>query len=294
MARPNLPLRAAADDETLVELNADQLAVAKKEIGELWMVLKSLSDHIEKNEFTVAIRNSHCGCLEAFATRFNTAVGYDSDLEAQRFENAKFVREANIEIARLERLVGSSRGFDGVPDMIGLMRTNFRDWWCDGPCGSLVYDTPGHGAAGRGDGGGFYPCQGELRYTAELLPGFNEFENSMSDTPVTDKENQKNWLDRIGEEIDLYREGNSNRDAQMLDTPKNRAYVTKRLRDRFPSVRIDGWGVCSVYGKERDEDLMQIRYIKITIQKAEEMLPNDEEQKKRDAKEEAWRKNKKK
>ena len=279
MARPPISMGSSHDDETPVELNDDQLAVAKKEIGELWMVLKALNDHIENDTFTVSIRDSHCGCLEAFATRLNKAVGHDGDLETKRFEDTKYVREANIEIRRLEGLVGSSRGFDGVPDMIGLMRDNFRTFWTEGPCGCLVYDQPGHGAngAGSGEGGGFFPARGELWYTAELVPGFNEFDRSMSDTPVSDKRNQRNWLEEIGQEVDLYQESRSTRDAQMLDTPKNRAYVENRLKERFPSLVINAWGICSVYSGGAEHHQMQIRWVKITIKNCEEMLPTDEE-----------------
>lgn len=294
MARPLPRISVSSDDETLVELNADQLEVAKKEVGELWMVLKMLHEGIEKGTLTAGLRNTYCSCLESFATRLNKAIGHDSDLEKQHMENAKFVREANIEIARLERLVGSSRGLEGVADMLTLMRDNFGTFWRDEcPCGCLVYDTPGYGAGGgRGDGGGFYPSRGELRYTAELAPGFNEFERSFSDTPVSDKENQKNWLDEISQHLDLYRNGSSSRDAEMLDTPRNRAYVTKLLQDRFPSLVVNAWGIQSVYGEDRDTGLMQIRHLKITIHNVEEMLPTEEETQKREAKEEAWRKQK--
>lgn len=295
MVRPMIRMSESSQDDTIVQMDADQLAVAKKEIGEIWSVLKSLSHHIEKGDFTVAIRDSHCGCLESFAARFCKAVGHDEDIEKQRWENARAVREANLEIRRLEQLVGSSRGFDGVPDMIALMRESFKDFWWNAPCGSLVYDSPGHGAAGSGNGGGFYPARGQLWFTAELIPGFSGegdeyFDSSMSDTPVSDKEKKKNWIEQLGEKIDLhYPEKAYSSSAEMLDTPRNREYIENMLQTRFPSLRIDAWGIQSVYGDGKQRGLMQIRWFKITIENTEEMLPTEEETKRKKEKEEKWK-----
>jgi hypothetical protein len=92
MAHPELSLQSVSStDESLVELNPNQTEVAKKEIGELWMVLRAMNDHIEKGTFTVSIRDSHCGCLEASASRFCKAVGHDGDLEAKRREDSSYV-----------------------------------------------------------------------------------------------------------------------------------------------------------------------------------------------------------
>jgi hypothetical protein len=249
------------DDETPVELNADQLQVAEKEVQEIWTALTFLADNLK--DLTVSTRHSSMGCIESFFARLSQAVGYDGDIKKAKDGRNTEIREKNIEIRRLENLVGQNRGVDGVAESLSLCSQNFNKYWKKIGF-TLVYDHPSEEKCG-----GFGAGWGRIYYRAHLASMLNTHIDSHTDTPVSDAEEKGIFIEDMKKLLDL---GTEDRYHHLVfDTKKSRNHIESKLKERFPSLTVTDWHIQELRGH------MTIRSLNIKIENIEEMLPTDEE-----------------
>jgi hypothetical protein len=203
------------------------------------------------------------GCIESFVARLGKAVGYDGVIEKQKEERFAEIREKNIEIRRLEQLVGQSRGVDGVAESLSLCSQNFNKYWKKIGF-TLVYDHPSEEKCG-----GFGAGWGKIYYRAHLATMLNTWIDSHTETPVSDAEKKGIFIEDMKKLVDLVAEDKYHH--LVLDTEKSRNYIESKLRERFPSLTITDWHIQEIRGH------MTIRSLNIKIDNIEEMLPTDEE-----------------
>lgn len=271
----------AMHDESPVELNDDQREVIKKNLGELSMAISFLVDTINSGKLTVSTRHSVCRCIENWASSLTKACGGDSEIDARRKEESAHIRKANLEIHRLEQLIGSNRGFDGIPETMSVMSQTFKDYW-ELMGFSLVYDSPHRSTIG--EGGGFQGCHGHLYYHAACVTSLDSMRGDES-APVTAKKKQQEFVENMAAKLDLFGEGRH--DRYVLDTPKNRKYIQKALLARFPSLTVEEWCVRSI-GRRENKGTFYIRGINIIIDNCAELMPTEEEKAAREAKRKKW------
>lgn len=263
MVTVSLPDR---NDETPVPLTPDAESVALKALVETMDVLRQIHTDVRTRTVKAGMRTTLCGLLEYQLAHLFKAVGYDGALAAEVAGRNQAVREANAEIRRLEQLVGSSRGFDGVPELLSAMSREMRDFWKSQGF-SLVYDSPG---SPRGEGGGFSASGGCLLYRATLSLGLDWIARMDSATPVTDQLTEAGFIEQMGQRFDLGQEPSWSRDWYLLDTERNRATVRGVLKERFPSLMVVSWN-SRHFG--RDDQRFTLWGCDILLRDCSELLP---------------------
>jgi hypothetical protein len=235
-----LQMDPRSQDESPVQLTPDQKTHALKSLTEAMQTLHFLKGYLQEEKLTVGMRLCLCNLSESHVVEMATTLGYESDLAVQRERMHAEVRTANGEIRRLEKLVGSSRGFDGVPELMSRMSERMSGLW-KGMGFSLVYDSP-HGSS-RGEGGGFSAGYGHLRYHATLSCSLDPFSRAFSKTPVTDAEEEEIFHQRIAEQYDVVQIERSRDYPALLDTERNKLELERRLKAALPSLEVHGWNL---------------------------------------------------
>ena len=231
-------------DETPVVLNDDQKKKLKDKMQELFHSLIFLQEMVGKDELTVSTRCSTVGCAENWMGELAAITGYDSDIQKEKEERSHKIRAANTEIRRLEELVGSERGLDGIAEKLSLVKKNFDDHWKSmGFC--LTYSTP----IDNERPGGWDAGHGRIYFYATLS---THMDRRRDDDP---------------EGLELFLGEPSM--PQVLDTPENREYIVSGLQTKYPSLEVLSWSIVQCYGRGCTD--MQIRDLVIRIQDITEM-----------------------
>ena len=237
-----------SQDNTVVELSEDQLAVIEREGKELVGCLSNLKILLDGNKLTVSSRYNIAYLMKKCAAKLIETTGEETDIDQEQELMFAKLRLKNEEIRNLKELVGKSRGLDGVPESLRLASKNFQEFWSAiGFCG--VIDHPMiNSSTGHGQHGGFAPFRKSLCYEAHLWVRLNEMGYLFpSDTPVSDGEKHEKYLENMKNALDLEDEEKMNRAMyfHVLDTEKNRAYIEGNLRAKYPSLTIENIMVVS-------------------------------------------------
>jgi len=235
------------NDETLVELTDEKKEQLKDRIAEISSSLSLLIHLVNQDELKISNRFSILGCVENYIGELASIVGYDSDIEKEQQRRSERIKNANIEIRRLEELVGSERGLDGIAEKLSKLSKDFHDNWKSMGF-NLAYDSPMNEENPGGWGAGY----GAINYYARLS------------TYITSR-NSKDCK----EYLDLFEAEGDSGHPQVLDTIKNREFIANSLQEKYPSLEILSWEIVQCYGRGSTD--MQIRGLKIRIQDISDM-----------------------
>jgi len=228
-------------DDTLVELTSEQKGTVTQKVTNAIGALKFIHELVERDELKVQNRFSVIRSVEMYLQELATTLGYDSDLKKEAQDRSADIRSANQEIRRLEALVGSERGLDGIAEKLSLLNQNFQDYWRKIMGMGIVYSHPGNSEKPGGWSGSY---------------GTTEFFARLS-----------TMIDNTGEGDVLGLEIAQNHPA-VLDTPQNRQLIEDALQEKYPSLEIKSWEIVQCYGCDKR---MQIRGLDICIQDIREM-----------------------
>jgi hypothetical protein len=257
-----LKMDSALENHDPVSLDKNQKSVVLAEINKALHALIHLRDLITEDRLNVAMRVATLGVTESHFTTISEAIGYDGDLAKQKKERYAEIRAKNDEIRRLEKLVGSTKPIDGLPEQLSVLTESVKKFWELG----IVYDIPLYSDENAGGIGAGY---GRAYYEANLICHFDSIYRGsnaqLSKTPEDDKEKHNAWFEHMKATLDLFIEDNHY--ASVLDTERNRKWIFNKLIERFPSLEIIAWDIRKVY---RGQDY-QIHSIRIRINNLSDM-----------------------
>lgn len=246
--KPELLLEMPANhhDDTPIELNEDTKAAAMKKCQEVYNALSFVHDFIKSGSFTVSTRFNGLGLAQSHLDDVKKMLGADADDEQRRASDLKHVRAANIENQRLREEMAKGVTSEAVGHKLYELKKFVSDWW---ETLGFSYSKGTFDAHGNG---GSYKVEFSVNIDTHL--DFKEKE-----TPVSSRKKKDEKIENLSEVLDVYVEGKY--DHAVIDTPKNRTWLTNKLKTRFPSIRIFSIKSISIHRTE----LFQLREIEAYI-----------------------------
>ncbi len=209
------------DEAKIINLNADQKAVALRAIVEAGSALRYAGELLSKGKTPYRDLYNPLYVAEGQLVDLCKAAGVELDGVNQREERFSMVRAANARVHELERLLGAGVTAQAVKAGLTEYERKVRAWWETKGLGYVSkIHFAGHGA--------------ELTLSCLLRSVWH----SLSDTPVTDKLTYDQWLAKLeAQGYELVRDDGRG-DEVLADTPKARENLTHLITQHLPSARI--------------------------------------------------------
>jgi hypothetical protein len=214
------------DDERIIELNADQKAVALKHIIELQQAMGTVASVLKGPDASVfkdgLPRGLATNCLSLAEHRMadlGKLLGIETDSAAEMENRFARVRAANMRVRELEAQLGTAQGPDVTKACLKQLDAQLNSWW----------DLEGFGHISDLSFGK-YGCK--AKFSCSLFGDFS----FQSDTPVSDKERRVLWHASLQERgFVLEQDG---RDWEIRDCDASRDALMKLFALRLPSAKV--------------------------------------------------------
>lgn len=209
------------DEARIINLNADQKAVALRAIVEAGSALRHAGELLSKGKTPYRDLYNPLYVAEGQLADLCKAAGVELDGANQREERFSMVRAANARVHELERLLGAGVTAESVKAGLAEYERKVRAWW---ESKGLGYISEIH-FAGHG-----------VKLTLSCL--LRSVWHSLSDTPVTDKLTYEQLLVSLEQQgFEIVRDDGRG-DEVLADTPKARENLTRLIAQHLPSARI--------------------------------------------------------
>ncbi|MDT8925248.1 hypothetical protein RBE51_20860 [Pseudomonas taiwanensis] len=210
-------------DETPISLNPDQDAVLQRTVKEIQQNLGSLlwfksQDTNLTRGVASSVLNITEGHIKTLGELLEVATQAAADSEQRHAE----LRRANMEIHRLEALIGGAQDLASVQLAIAAMVEQLNGWW------SL--DGFGHV---RDVYFGQYNCKAD--FSCRL---FGHYPLTNSATPISDKEQKALWEQSLVDRGFVLFDGRDGDGQCLRDCQTNRDLLKALFAQRLPSARI--------------------------------------------------------
>jgi len=219
------------DKIKMVVLDADNKAVAMKELSDLFYAAKQIYDWLKEDNLSVDMKDTLFSLIESHTAHSAKLLGYDSNAAKEIDERYADIRNTNKKVHELEQRLAENTQIEGLKELMYAMHMALYKWW--GLQGfNLVTDDEFGGSGYKG------------RFCLNL-----HRISFISSRPVTDKQNHKNRLEQMIEEgyelVEVDRH-----EYALLDTPVNRAKITSLVKSKFPSMDIYKWNNWCLHKQE--------------------------------------------
>lgn len=201
-------------------LTPDQQAVVVREARESMFALKTLADTTASDpEVSLELAFNILWVTESRVAELCKLLGLELDSAKEREERYAKLREANMRVHNLERLLGQAAGPDVVKQGVNVMIDKLRAWW---ETHGMGYTSEAH-VTGSGL---------SAKFSCSL--GMRSF--SYSRTPVSDRQSEKEWLASLQERgfVVVHKR---NDDPALAATEANQNLLIELLKNQFPSAR---------------------------------------------------------
>lgn len=210
-----------AHSNTLLNLNPDQKALATKTILDVRDCLQYLGQSIHNETVTVSNRYTCLGLATAALNRLKETLGGDEDINQDEKRRQMALRSANIEVHRLKDLLGKSVTTEAIAEKLKLLGRTVYEYWQEIGFSYCKYKLN---------------CNWQSLLEVEFTVHLDKHVSTFSETPITEKQQIAAKIAELSKEMDI-----DNSSSSILDTTKNRKWITNKLRERFPNIRINGW-----------------------------------------------------
>lgn len=207
--------------EQLLELTTDQKAVFLKTTKDMFFAVRQLHEWVEKDSLSKEMSGIIPSLIEGHFSDIAKQLGYESVLAKEKEERHLQIRNANQRIRELEKQLGEGKPIDGLKEQLKHLADIVSNWWNE-------Y--------------GFHHVSDEEfteygQYKARFCFMLDHI-SMFSDTPVTDKKNNKDRLKQLSDEgWDIVYEKNG-RSPELLDNDNNRKRLIELIEGRFPSAKV--------------------------------------------------------
>lgn len=240
------PLRSPENhtsDEPLV-LDADAKAVSIKALNDMRGALAFLQEMIQKDTCSVSTRFNTLSIVRSETRHLGRILGADADLQQEDDLRQNLLRQANMENHRLREEMAKGVTVESIGGKLYLMDRSIYNWWQNL---GFTYSKATMGAHSRG--GSFH---------VEFSIGVERHISTMEEKPVTAKAKIKAKQEALGQELEIAWGGG---EPYVLDNPNNRAWITGKLKERFPKCRIWKWESIAIH----NSDDFQLRHVEVNI-----------------------------
>jgi hypothetical protein len=227
----------------MTPLTQDTVAVTLKTIKDTSLALVALQQLITKDELDADYAKTLLGLVELNMADVSKRIGVPTETQAEIEERFALISAANLRVDELERQLGEAAQIDSVIFGIKLFEEKFRHWWKTQGFGhTSKFSIDSYGA--------------KVTLNASLSGNHS---GMFSDTPVSDKEHKKTWLNSLVSKGYVL-SGKIEREVELVDCDENRELVTKLIKEQFPSACI-----CSISNFGRQNGVFIIHDIEIMI-----------------------------
>ncbi|SAL01616.1 hypothetical protein AWB80_08166 [Caballeronia pedi] len=209
-------------ESPIIELSPDQQAVAKKKLHDIGQSISMLHSFLEKGRPIEEDFAKSVACVVEYKLDdLCKALNIETFGTKEREERYAKLREANTQIHELEKQLGNTLSADATQESIKNIAAHLNKWW----------DLDGFGFIRELEFGQYGVCKGE--FSCSLNGTFRLID---SDTPVSDKENKKTWIDTLRERgFELVEDS---RDWHILDCDASRKALIDLFAARLPSAKV--------------------------------------------------------
>jgi len=230
------------NSDEIVSLNPDEKATAISSVNGIIDALDFLRQQIIDDAVKVSTRYNTINIAKYKIKDLHELIGGNDDLK-QDEEHLNFsLRHANIENARLRDQLGKNITTEAIASKLHLLRQDVYDFWKDlGFLHSDIKFSSGYNSA-------YLVC--------ELSCYIDKHISTMTKTPISDKKELDEKIEELKQTIETEKIPTG---LVMIDSEKNRNWITEILQNRFPSCTIQKIRCCSHY------EIYYIRQINVMI-----------------------------
>ncbi|AEA65731.1 hypothetical protein [Burkholderia gladioli] len=204
---------------TSLPLSADTQAVARRAGRELQEAIGAALLTVPKI-FDRELATNALMVAEGKLMELCKALAIELDSNAEREDRYARLRAANLRIRELETQLGNSASPELTQASLKVLAQRLQRWW--------KFEGLGHASK---ISFGEHGCEVEL--SCSLRGMFSRF---LSATPVSDKVNEKHWLQNLRDRgFELVEEDG---DTDLADTDASRRALLDLLQSRLPSVHV--------------------------------------------------------
>lgn len=227
----------------MTSFTPDTVAVVSKTLKDTSLALSALQQMLTKDELDADYAKTLLGLVELNMADVSERIGVPTETQAEIDERFALIRDANIRIDELEHQLGEAAQIDSLIYGIKFLEEKFRHWW----------KTQGFGHTSKFS----IDSYGVKATLSGSLSG--NISSMFSDTPVSDKEHKKTWLNSLVSKSYVL-SGKNEREVELVDCDQNRELITQLISEQFPSAVI-----CSISNFGRQNGIFLIRDIEIII-----------------------------
>jgi len=211
-------------EEEPVVVNADERAVALKEIEAIMMGLKALHEGLQ-TKIEIGYAKDILGLMEHGVKKIGGAIHVETQTAADIEERHRDIRKANLRVRELEEQMGLMGDIEVLPRKMEVLSRKLNHWW----------DVEGFGHILELRFTGYGACEIELNGSLCFPRGF------MSDTPISDIKNKADWIESLKKRGFKLNKPGERRDTRVLDNDHNRNILFGLIKKDFPSANIYEW-----------------------------------------------------
>jgi len=207
--------------------------------------LSFLHELITKGTATIGIRHNTLGICRAKLGQLDKFLGAKDDLKQEEELKKNLLRQANLENHRLREEMGKGVTIESIGSKLHQLDRSIYNWWQNlgFTYSSAKLQPHSHGAT----------------FHVEFSVGVERHVSSHSEKPVTDRARMNAKREALGAELEIVYKSD---DPYVVDNPNNRAWLTNKFKERFPTCRIWKWESISARGLD---DVFQIRHVEVNI-----------------------------
>jgi len=244
------PINPFAGTENLTSnepllIDADDRASSLESLNSIIGALSFLHELITKGTATVGTRHNTLGISRAELSQLEKFLGAKDDLKQEEELKKNLLRQANMEIHRLREEMGKGVTIEAIGSKLHQLDRTIYNWWQNL---GFTYSSSKLQAHSRG-----------ASFQVEFSVGVERHISSHESKPVTAKARVDAKRAALGAELEIIYKSD---EPYVVDNANNRAWLTNKFKERFPTCRIWKWESISVHGLD---DIFQIRHVEVSI-----------------------------
>jgi hypothetical protein len=218
----DLPVRSRLEGH--LELDADQRAVALREIAEICSGLGMIHELVSQGRpVDRDLARNILSLTESRNADLAKVCGIELETAQERESRFAHIRSVNQRMRELEEQLGRGASVEQTTEHIKLMSRTVDAWWRKEGFGHVSkMEFTRNGSA-------------EIEFSCHL---FGDFRLTGSSKPVSDKMSKQDWFVSLAKKGFLLANEAGERDPSLIDNDHNRFILKSLFKEALPSARI--------------------------------------------------------
>lgn len=226
-------------------IDADARASSLESLKSIIGALSFLHELITKGTATVGTRHNTLGISRAELSHLEKFLGAKDDLKQEEELKKNLLRQANMEVHRLREEMGKGVTIEAIGSKLYQLDRSIYNWWQN-----LGFTYSKSSLQPHSRGASFHV---EFSVSVERHIGSHEAK------PVTARARVDAKRAALGAELEIVYKSD---EPYVVDNANNRAWLTNKFKERFPTCRIWKWEAISAHGLD---GVFQIRHVEVNI-----------------------------